>query len=99
MLYVCGSPLFPGRQYQDKIVVRQSLTCATYIETQYYAGITESFDPICFYCGDSQLETNRDIEKLKENFAIVRPVCSSCYNKGMQPATRNAKKTKRQRTN
>lgn len=40
-----------------------------------------------------------DIEKLKENFAIVRPVCSSCYNKGMQPATRNAKKTKRQRTN
>lgn len=62
-------------------------------------GITESFDPICFYCGDSQLETNRDIEKLKENFAIVRPVCLSCYNKGMQPATRNAKKTKRLRTN
>lgn len=57
-------------------------------------GITESFDPICFYCWDSQLETNRDIEKLKENFAIVRPVCSSCYNKGMQPATRNAKKNK-----
>lgn len=54
-------------------------------------GITESFDPICFYCGDSQLETNRDIEKLKENFAIVRPVCSNCYNKRMQPATRNAK--------
>lgn len=48
MLYVCGSPLFPGGQYQDKIVVRQSLTCATYIETQYYAG--SQINIIEFYC-------------------------------------------------
>jgi hypothetical protein len=38
MLFVYGSPLFPGSEYQNRILVRQSLICSTYIETQYYAG-------------------------------------------------------------
>lgn len=48
-----------------------------------------SFDPIRFYCCDIQLESNSD--QLKENFVIVLPVCTTCYRKGLQPATKNAK--------
>lgn len=48
----------------------------------------------CFFISLYFFFCDRDIGKLKENFAIVRPVCLSCYNKGMQPATRNAKKNK-----
>ena len=28
------------------------------------------------------------------NFAIAHPVCTTCYHKGLQPATQNAKKNK-----
>lgn len=38
LLYTCGSPLFPGGEFQDTIVVREGLNCQTPIETTYYAG-------------------------------------------------------------
>jgi hypothetical protein len=38
LLYVCGSPLFPGGDHQDRIIVREALSCASPIETAYYAG-------------------------------------------------------------
>ncbi len=39
LLYICGSPLFPGGEFQDKIVVREGINCQAPIETTYYAGI------------------------------------------------------------
>ena len=39
LLYVCGSPLFPGGVYQDSIIVKEGLTCSSSIETTYYAGL------------------------------------------------------------
>ena len=37
-LFTCGSPLFPDEsRLSDTIVVREAVTCASPIETQYYA--------------------------------------------------------------
>ena len=38
LLYICGSPLFPGGINQDKIIVREGLSCSSPMETTYYAG-------------------------------------------------------------
>lgn len=39
LLFICGSTLFPGGEFQDKLVVREGLNCSSPIETTYYAGM------------------------------------------------------------
>lgn len=74
LLYICGSPLFPGGEFQDKIVVREGINCQAPIETTYYAGKTQLFDEICFHCGDIQPTSTPEIESLKRKHGIVRPI-------------------------
>lgn len=38
LLFVCGSVLFPGGEYQDTIVVKEGQSCNSPIEVTYYAG-------------------------------------------------------------
>lgn len=96
-LYVCGSTLFPGGDLQDKILVKESLHCGSPIETTYYSGKSQIFDNICFYCGDTEITRNSEIEQLEEEYGIVRPICQTCYSVGKKPATRCAKKLKKRR--
>jgi hypothetical protein len=56
------------------------------------AVITQSFDDVCFYCGDIKTTINEDIQKLNETHGIVRPICKNCLVLGLVPATRNAVK-------
>ena len=56
------------------------------------------FDNICFHCGDTEVAENDIIRQLQENFGIVRPICESCIQQGKQIKTRNAVKTKKQKT-
>ncbi|XP_056013095.1 uncharacterized protein LOC125679479 [Ostrea edulis] len=95
LLYICGSPLFPGGQYQDIILCRQNIDCSSPIETQYYAGATQIFDAVCFHCGDSDVSNSEEFRRLQEDFAIVRPICQACLHAGKQISTRNAKKTQK----
>lgn len=51
--------------------------------------------PICFYCGDAEdlLDNDNDVmANLRKEFAVVRPICKTCYNSGLLPKTRNALK-------
>ncbi|XP_053374644.1 uncharacterized protein LOC123531296 [Mercenaria mercenaria] len=96
LLYVCGNPLFPRGPMQDILIVREGLSCSFPIEVSYYAGITQTFDEICFFCGDVDILRNDEINQLKEDFSIVRPVCNTCFTvKHLKPATRNAKKNQK----
>ncbi|CAG2207139.1 unnamed protein product [Mytilus edulis] len=57
-------------------------------------GQTQVFDSICIYCGDHEVvgDDNHEISRLKNDNAIVRPICASCMNSGLKIITRNAKK-------
>ena len=39
LLYMCGSPLFPGGSLQDTILVKEGLKCSSPMEASYYAGM------------------------------------------------------------
>lgn len=58
------------------------------------SGQTQVFDSICIYCGDNEVvgDDNHEISRLKNDNAIVRPICASCMNSGLKIITRNAKK-------
>jgi len=56
-----------------------------------FAGKMMLFDDICFYCGDGEVTEDEVIQRLKEEFGIVRPICGTC--KQTHPVkTRCAKK-------
>ena len=38
LLYICGSPIFPGGNLQDTVLVREGISCSSPMESQYYAG-------------------------------------------------------------
>ena len=43
LLYTCGSPLFPGGDLQDTVLVREGINCSSPMEATYYAGIFLEF--------------------------------------------------------
>ncbi|XP_062607327.1 uncharacterized protein LOC134269120 [Saccostrea cucullata] len=85
LLYTCGSSLFPeGHRCYDNVVVTEGLECATEMETTYYAGITTKFLPVCFFCGDIEIDsTSQTVQDLKKNYSIVRPICATCLSRGI----------------
>ena len=90
--YTCGAAPFPGsHDLFDKLVVKEGMSCSTPIETTYYTGSgTSRFEDICYYCGDNEiLEDNNEIDELKAQYGIVRPICESCFSKGLRPNVRN----------
>jgi hypothetical protein len=68
LLHTCGSPLFPeGSTLHQTLVVRESVTCGTPIDVQYYSGAVK-FPDICIYCGHSE---NGPIKELKKQYSFT----------------------------
>jgi hypothetical protein len=89
-VYTCGSILFPPESpLHHTIVCRQTLSCSSPMETQYYSGAATAFPPVCWYCASpEETLTNDDfMEDLKSQFAVVRPICFLCRSDGKRPAT------------
>ncbi|KAK6189772.1 hypothetical protein SNE40_001768 [Patella caerulea] len=87
--YTCGSQLFKSGPYQSTLVVREALTCASTMETAYYAGVTAKFTDVCFFCGNwYELYEGEELAKLRQSYSIVRPLCTNCHQLGRQPAVR-----------
>ena len=74
----------------DTVVVRQTIGCASPIETQYYSATLVSFPPVCYYCGASEesLVEDDNTHQLKQDYAIVRPLCFLCKSEGKTPFVR-----------
>jgi hypothetical protein len=50
---------------------------------------TGRFVSVCYHCGASEdLIENEEIKSLQREFAVVRPICQSCIDLGLQPNTR-----------
>nr|XP_022291791.1 uncharacterized protein LOC111103077 [Crassostrea virginica] len=94
LFYTCGSTLFPtGHRYHETIVVKYGLECTAEMETTYYAGITTKFQPVCFFCGNTEVNsTSQTVQDLRKNYSIVRPICRQCMSNGIQPKVRIALK-------
>ncbi|KAK3105417.1 hypothetical protein FSP39_024872 [Pinctada imbricata] len=63
------------------------------------AAVTVQFEEICFFCGDTDIYTGQDIQDLKAQYSIIRPICSGCKAAGKEPARRNALKVEKKRKN
>ena len=89
--YMYGASLFaPDSGLHDTVVVCASMTCVNSMEVQYYSASLVSFPPVCFHCGAAEeyLLENEEITELKQQFAVVRPICRQCRSSGKCPATR-----------
>lgn len=87
-LYTCGSPLFtPDSPVLDTIVVRQNIGCTNPMESQYYSARLVSFQPVCYYCGvtEESFVDDATIQQLREEYAVVRPLCFLCQSEGKTP--------------
>ena len=61
--------------------------CINPIECQYYSSKLVSFPPVCYYCGISEESFVEDdeIQQLREEYAVVRPLCFLCKAEGKKP--------------
>lgn len=87
-LYTCGSSLFePNSPLVDSVVVRRNIGCTTPIESQYFSAKLVSFPPVCYYCGVSEESFVDDatIHQLRQEYAVVRPICFLCQSEGKKP--------------
>lgn len=88
--YTCGSVLFPpNSSLHSTVFCRQALSCSDPIETQYYSSVCVSFPPVCWFCGapEEMLTDDEFIRNLRQEYAIVRPICFLCRSDGKRPAT------------
>ena len=87
--YSCGSALFHSILV-DTVVVRQNIGCTNPIETEYYSATFVSFPPVCYYCGaaEESLVEDDNTRQLKQEYAIVRPLCFLCKSEGKTPFVR-----------
>ena len=58
------------------------------------SGVTQKFDEICYYCGDTELVSDgyQTMIDLKKQYSIVRQIYDNCLTEGKLPAVRNALK-------
>ena len=56
-----------------------------------------NFEDVCFRCGSPELFLEA-MEEKKRDFAIVRPICQTCFLDGKPVVTRNAVKIKKAKT-
>ena len=49
------------------------------------SGVTQKFDEICYYCGDTEIvsDGNKTMIDLKKQYSIVRPICDICLTDGL----------------
>lgn len=96
MIYTCGAPLFPcSTESVHNMIVREGIICESQIETTYYAGKTATFPEVCVHCGDDEVSDvmmYQEIQRKKEEYGIVRPICNMCLSSGKIIVCRNALK-------
>ncbi|KAK3106649.1 hypothetical protein FSP39_024523 [Pinctada imbricata] len=96
--YTCGC----GVPEDCGLVVRKCLTCASEVEVIYYSGNLKHFlPPCCIYCGDREHlldDSDEYIEQLYEDYSVIRPLCASCRDKGLDAKTWVKKFFKKRKT-
>ena len=91
-LYTCGSSLFPpSSEFHGTIIARQSITCASPIETSYFSATLVHFPPVCYWCGGQEETLVKDDEygHLSAHFQTVHAICFLCKAEGKMPFTRH----------
>ena len=71
-LFTCGSSLFPPTSELSS-VVRQNCSCRLPVEVQYYSAKLISFPQSGL--PEQSLVNNDEIVSLKQQYAVVRPIC------------------------
>lgn len=90
-------PLFPDGVMKETVYVRECQSCNNEMETTYYSDVNGLNTPVCFFCGDTEVITNQEIQNLKQEYGLVRPICDTCFQGGKRPAVRNALKTNKKK--
>lgn len=87
--YLCGRSLFPeDHQFVSTVVVRRSQSCHDTVEATYYSSTTVHFAECCVHCGSLENLLEDDyMKEMKSQFAVVRPLCGVCRNKGKEAKT------------
>ena len=70
------------------------------MEAQYYSSKLVSFPLVCYYCGVTEESFVDDdaLKHLREEYAVVRPLCFLCQSEGKTPFVKmptNVKKRRR----
>ena len=90
--YTCGDAL----PVECGIFVRESLTCISDVEINYYSSTMRHFvPPCCFYCGDTENlieDVDEYIQNLLEHFSVVRPICINCSRRQGKEAKTSGKR-------
>lgn len=89
-MYSCGSALFPPNSpLHSTVICRQALTCNEPVKTQYYSSVCVTFPPVCWFCGSPEETLTDDelIQRMRSEYAVVRPICFLCRSDGKRPAT------------
>ena len=79
----------PDHSLAGSVVVRVSITCQ--METQYYGATTVHFPKSCYHCGEVEPDmilNDQYIQELKQQFAVVQPLCKVCHDADSEAKTR-----------
>lgn len=92
--HVCGDQL-PS---DCGMFVRCAVTCSSVVETAYYSA-SVLFEECCFYCGTTDnLLHDAYMDGLMQEYSQVRPLCSTCKNKGHSARVWGKRFLKKRRT-
>ena len=98
ILYSCGMQFATSGLLSEIVTVREGISCQSPMEAQYYSATLAKFPDVCYQCGkDEPLHESPEIAELKQQFAVVRPICTFCVQKGEQPKTSHPKVVKRKK--
>ena len=80
-IYTCGAELPPN--VPSKFYVRDTVSCGTVIEHEYYALARRSGldSGLCCHCGETGSPVDQNDKKV---FVTVLPVCIVCSQKGLK---------------
>ncbi len=62
-----------------------------------FVGLTKTYDDICFHCGDHEVWLGAEVQRKKEEYSVVRPICESCFKAGKEIIARNPIKLKKRK--
>ena len=74
--------------------------CLLLFEGQsYHSAKLVNFPPICYYCGGSEetLVNDEEMTELKQQYAVVRPICLLCKASGKKSFTSHPSNLKKRR--
>ncbi|XP_056009061.1 uncharacterized protein LOC130051279 [Ostrea edulis] len=84
--YSCGGSLLPADSDNLGLVVKESVSCSSEVETNYFTtSLRHYLPPICIHCGSAENlldDSDPYISSLYEEYSVVRPICFQCRNAG-----------------